>query len=38
MERTLEKIRSGDIMDSPKEMTSIENEKIEKELRKLGYI
>ena len=38
MERTLQKIRSGDIMDSPKEMTSIENEKIEKELRKLGYL
>ena len=38
MERTLQKIRSGDIMDSPKEMTSVENEKIEKELRKLGYI
>ena len=38
MERTLQKIRSGDIMDSPKEMTTVENEKIEKELRKLGYI
>jgi len=38
MERTLQKIRSGDIMDSPKEMTREEEEKIEKELRKLGYM
>ena len=38
MEHTLQKIRSGDIMDSPKAMTVEENEKIEKELRKLGYI
>ena len=38
MERTLQKIRGGDIIDSPKAMTREENEKIEKELRKLGYI
>jgi hypothetical protein len=38
MEHTLQKIRSGDIRDSPKAMTVEENEKIEKELRKLGYI
>jgi arylsulfatase A-like enzyme len=38
MEHTLQKIRSGDIMDSPKSLTVEENEKIEKELRKLGYI
>ena len=38
MECTLQKIRGDYTMDSPKEMTTVENEKIEKELRKLGYI
>ena len=38
MECTLQKIRGDYTMDSPIEMTKEENEKIEKELRKLGYI
>jgi len=38
MECTLQKIRGDYTMDSPTEMTKKENEKIEKELRKLGYI
>ena len=38
MEHTLQKIRGDYTMDSPTEMTKKENEKIEKELRKLGYI
>ena len=38
MECTLQKIRGDYTMDSPIEMTKEENEKIEKELKKLGYI
>tara|TARA_Y100000310_G_scaffold156238_1_gene155673 strand:+ start:1927 stop:3261 length:1335 start_codon:yes stop_codon:yes gene_type:complete len=38
MEYTLQKIRGDYAMDSPIEMTKEENEKIEKELRKLGYM